>query len=64
MSKKLFSNMGGYKFLKTGDTLQEGDEAWTWRNEACTELGWVKVGYNNFGEIYYPHEFVPIRRKK
>ena len=56
--------MGGYKFLKTGDTLQEGDEAWTWRNEACTELGWVKVGYNNFGEIYYPHEFVPIRRKK
>ncbi len=54
--------MDNYKLLNKGDTLQAGDEAYTWANPDCTHLTWMpieKVGY--IGDIISEYH-VPVRR--
>ena len=51
----------GYRFLAFGEEIQEGDEAYTWANPECTQLGWI--GARSPWPTFVDDGHVPVRRK-
>lgn len=47
--------------LKLGDTLQRGDEVYTWIDPECTEINWIEICPCLAGNLI-DENHVPVRR--